>query len=157
PWKNWLFSRVHTDEGLYGIGEGTVNGFAKSVEAAIHELEPLFLGMDPRDLDGIYRRMFFEIYADGGQIHGAAVSAVTTACMDIIGKAEGKPVYELLGGRKQTRLRAYANGWYRGERTPESFAEQAKSVVRKGYTALKFDPFGSAWKTMEPADEDLSI
>ena len=41
PWKNWLFTRVQTDEGVYGIGEGTVNFMARTVESAIHELRPM--------------------------------------------------------------------------------------------------------------------
>jgi len=47
PWKNWLFAKVSTDEGIYGVGEGTLNYFGKTVEAAIHELKPLVIGMDP--------------------------------------------------------------------------------------------------------------
>ena len=54
-------------------------------------------------------------------------------------------------------MRAYANGWYRGPRTPESFAEKAKKVAAQGYTALKFDPFGSAWRTLSRYDFDLSV
>ena len=51
PWKNWLFLKVHTDEGLHGIGEGTLNVFAKTVEAAIHELSHVVIGMDPFDVE----------------------------------------------------------------------------------------------------------
>ena len=65
-------------------------------------------------------------------------------CWDIIGKAAGQPLFNLIGGRCHDALRCYANGWYRGPRTPESFDEKAKAVARRGYTALKFDPFGAA-------------
>ena len=64
------------------------------------------------------------------------------ACWDIIGKVTGRPVYDLLGGRYHEDLPAYANGWYVGPRTPESFAERAAEVIARGYKALKFDPFG---------------
>jgi galactonate dehydratase len=87
----------------------------------------------------------------------AAVSAIEVACWDIAGKAAGKPVYELLGGKIRDRIRVYANGWYRTERRPEAFAGKARDVAARGYTALKFDPFGSAWRVMEPREEDLSI
>jgi galactonate dehydratase len=157
PWKNWLFARVSTDEGVYGIGEGTLNGFAKTVEAAIHELRGRYIGMDPFQIETIVQRMTRDVYSDGGQIHSAAVCAVETACWDIMGKSLNQPVYNLLGGRYHGSLRAYANGWYRGERTPESFAAQAHEVIRRGYTALKFDPFGAAWRVMSPRDRDLSI
>jgi galactonate dehydratase len=157
PWKNWLFTRVHTDEGLYGIGEGTVNAFAKTVEAAIHELWPFYGGMDPFQIEAITQRMWRDVYTDGGQIHGCAIAAIEIACWDIIGKALGKPVYQLIGGRCHEKLRAYANGWYRGERTPQAFGDAARKVTARGYTALKFDPFGAAWRKMDPRDEDLAI
>ena len=53
PWKNWLFVRLETDEGLYRIGEGTLNGFAKTVETAIHQLDHLYVGMSPFDVETI--------------------------------------------------------------------------------------------------------
>ena len=68
-----------------------------------------------------------------------AVAAIGNR-LNIIGKACNQPVYNLWGGRSHQKLRAYANGWYRGPREPESFAEKAKLVARRGYTALKFDP-----------------
>ena len=57
PWKNWLFTRVHTDEGIYGTGEGTLNYFAKTVEAAIHELAPLITGLDPFQVEIISQKL----------------------------------------------------------------------------------------------------
>jgi galactonate dehydratase len=157
PWKNWLFAKVETDEGIYGIGEGTLNYFAKTIEAAIHELSPLIVGMDPFQTEMISQRMIRDVYSEGAQVHMCAVSAIEIACWDIIGKACNQPLYNLWGGRCHQKLRAYANGWYRGPRTPESFAEKAKEVARRGYTALKFDPFGSAWRMMARNDFDLSI
>jgi galactonate dehydratase len=157
PWKNWVFAKVSTDEGIYGIGEGTLNAFGRTIETAIHELEPLVLGMDPFQVEIISQRLIRDVYSDGGQIHMCAVAAVEIACWDIIGKACNQPVYNLWGGRCHQNLRAYANGWYRGPRTPESFAEKARSVARRGYTALKFDPFGSAWRTLSRYDFDLSV
>jgi galactonate dehydratase len=156
-WKNWVFTRVETDEGLHGIGECTLNGFAKTVEAAVHELKGFVIGRDPFDVEQHSLRLFREVYSDGGQIHGAALAGIEFACWDIMGKATGLPVFKLIGGRCHGRLRAYANGWYRGPRTPESFAEKARLVVAKGYTALKFDPFGAAWRVTDRADFALAI
>lgn len=157
PWKNWLFALVETDEGITGVGEGTLNAFASTVETAIHELRPAYIGQDPFQPALITQRMRRDVYSEGGQIHACAVAAIEIACWDIMGKATGRPVADLLGGRCHGKLRAYANGWYRGPRTTESFAELAKGVVARGYTALKFDPFGAAWRVMDPADEALSI
>ncbi|MGI8477901.1 MAG: mandelate racemase/muconate lactonizing enzyme family protein [Thermomicrobiales bacterium] len=158
PWKNWLFVRVDTDQpGLYGVGEGSLNAFAKTVEAAIHELAPRFEGMDPFQVETIYQRMTRDVYSEGGQIQMNAAAAIEIACWDIIGKETGRPVYDLLGGRYHETLPVYANGWYQGDRKPEMFAEKALEVVAKGYQALKFDPFGAAWRTMPPDDFKLSI
>ena len=77
PWKNWLLVRLDTDEpGLYGVGEGTLNAFARTVEAAVHELAPRYEGMDPFQVETIYQRMTRDLYSDGGQIHGNAVAAI---------------------------------------------------------------------------------
>lgn len=157
PWKNWLFAKVSTDEGLYGVGEGTLNFFAGTVETAIHELKPLVLGMDPFQVEILSQRLIRDVYTEGAQIHMCAVSAIEIACWDIVGKACGQPVYNLWGGRCHEKLRAYANGWYRGPRTPESFAEKAKIVANRGYTALKFDPFGNNWRTLPRYEFDLSL
>src|SRR5436853_2338258 len=157
PWRNWLFTRVETDEGVYGIGEATLNGFTKTVEAAINELKRYVVGQDPFDVENHSLRLFRDVYSDGGQIQGAALSGIEFGCWDIMGKVTGQPVYKLLGGRCHEKLRAYANGWYRGPRTPESFAEKAKKVAGRGYTALKFDPFGSSWRTLSRHDFDLSV
>ena len=157
PWKNWLFTKVHTDEGIYGIGEGTLNYFGRTVEAAIHELAPLIQGLDPFQVEIISQRLIRDVYSEGAQIHMCAVAAIEIACWDIIGKACNQPIYNLWGGRCHQKLRAYANGWYRGPRTPQSFAEKAKQVAKRGYTALKFDPFGSAWRGLSRYDFDLSI
>jgi galactonate dehydratase len=158
PWKNWLFVRVDTDQpGLYGVGEGTLNGFARSVEAVVHELAYFYEGMDPFQIETIYQRMARDVYSEGSQIHMNAVAAIEIACWDIIGKELGRPIYDLLGGRYHESLPAYANGWYQGERTPAAFADGAREVVARGYTGLKFDPFGAAWRTMTPADRRLSV
>ena len=156
-WKDWLLVRVDTDEGIHGVGEGTVNVFARTVEAAILELEARIAGHDPFDIEALLLATGRDVYTDGGQVHGAAVAAVETACWDIMGKALNQPVHKLLGGRLRGRIRAYANGWYTVDRTPEAFAAAAREVVDLGFTAMKFDPFGAAWMAQSGYEEDLSI
>jgi galactonate dehydratase len=157
PWKNWLFVRVDTDEGIHGVGEGTLNAFSATVETAIHELEEAWLGLDPTNVELLLQRMVRDVYTEGAQIHMTAVAAIEVACWDIIGKAAGKPVHELLGGRLRDRVRAYANGWYRTERRPDAVAERARAVVARGYTALKLDPFGAGYRVQDLVEEDLSV
>lgn len=157
PWKNWVFTRVDTDAGIHGIGEATLNGFAKTVEAAIQELKRFVIGEDPFDVENHTLKLFREVYSDGGQIQGAALSGIEFACWDIMGKVTHQPVYKLIGGRCHNRLRVYANGWYRGAREPGMFYDKAKEVVSRGYTALKFDPFGAAWRVVDRVDFALAI
>lgn len=77
-----------------------------------------------------------------------AISAVEVALWDLVGKACRQPVYRLLGGRCHDRLPSYANGWYGGVTTADEFAEKARDVVARGYGAMKFDPFGTAWRVL---------
>lgn len=157
PWKNWVFALVHTDAGVTGLGEGSANGFALTIEAAIRELAPLVVGSDPRRIDWISRRLLRDLYTDGGQIHRAAAAAIEVACWDILGKSLGVPVWQLLGGQTRDRVRAYANGWYRTGRDPESVAKAAADAVALNFTALKIDPFGTAWRVMDGSDLDLVV
>lgn len=157
PWKNWVFTRVETDEGVHGIGEATLNGFARTVEAAIHEMKRFVVGQDPFDVENHSLRLSRDLFSDGGQVQGAALAGIEYGCWDIMGKVTGQPVYRLLGGRCHRRLRVYANGWYRGPRDPQSFHDKAKEVIARGYTALKFDPFGAAWRVVESKDFDLAL
>ena len=90
-WKNWLFVRVDTDEGIHGLGEGSLNGFCRTVEAAVHELEALVVGRDPFAIESLGQRLGRDLYSEGGQIHGAAMAAIEVACWDIKGKALGRP------------------------------------------------------------------
>jgi galactonate dehydratase len=157
PWKNWLFVEVHTDEGISGVGEATINAFARTVEAGIRELEDLVIGKDPFSPRRITESLRRDLYTDGGQVHGCVVAAIEVACFDIMGKALNTPIYTLLGGKYRDRIRTYANGWYRGERTPDNIAKCAQAAVALGYTALKFDPFGDAYRVISRYEEDLSI
>src|SRR5215475_16201119 len=85
------------------------------------------------------------------------MNAIEIACWDILGKSLGVPIWQLLGGKQRPRLRAYANGWYQGPRDPAFFAEAAARVVAMGYTALKFDPFGRAYRFFDAAEERRSL
>lgn len=157
PWKNWLFVRIITDEGLTGIGEGSLGHLSKTVETAVHEMKPFILGLDIFQTELVVNRLNRHVYADGGQIKACAISALEIACWDAIGKAVGQPIYNLVGGLCRTAVRAYANGWYRCSRTPEAFGQAARRAVEMGYSALKFDPFGPALSVLSPAEEALSL
>ena len=155
-WKNWLLLKLHTDSGLHGIGEGTLNGFIRTTETAVHELKHLALGQDPRQVNLLSRRLMDSVSLDGGHIHRTAVAAIEVACWDILGKSLGVPIHQLLGGRVRDSVLAYANGWYRSERTPQAFVAAAEKVCAMGFQALKLDPFGTAQGFIEEDELQLS-
>ena len=155
-WKNWLLLRVHTDNGLHGIGEGTLNGFIRTTETAVQELGHLAIGQDPRQVNRLSKRLMDSVSLDGGHIHRTAVAAIEVACWDILGKSLGVPIHQLLGGRVRDSVPAYANGWYRTERTPEAFVQAAEAVVGMGFHALKLDPFGTAQGFIDEHELQLS-
>jgi len=152
PWKNWVIVRVETDEGVSGLGEAT-GLTAQPRVAEVQELSRFVRGMDPRDPVRVYDAMLKGLFLDSSP----AACAIEIACWDILAKNLGAPLYRLLGGRVHGRLRAYANGWYQCPREPEAFGECALRVKEMGYTALKFDPFGSAYQDLSPAEEGLSL
>lgn len=154
--RNYLFVRVSTDAGIHGVGEASLEWQEKTVETVLHEwVIDRVLGRDPFDIEAVVGGLLRDQY-QGGSTVLTAISGVEIALWDIIGKACGQPVYRLLGGRCQPRLPAYANGWYGGARSPAEYAELAADAVRRGYQALKFDPFGTAWKELEPDGADFA-
>jgi len=146
--RNYLFLRLRTDTGLTGVGEATLEWQEKTVQTLCHEwVERRVLGRDPFDIEAIIGDMIRDQYQGGATVM-TAISGVEIALWDIIGKACNQPVYRLLGGRCRGTIPAYANGWYGGARTPQEYAERARDVVARGYQALKFDPFETAWKEL---------
>lgn len=155
--RNYLFVRLHTDSGLYGVGEATLEWQEKTVQTLIHEwVEDRIVGCDPFDIEAVIGNMIRDQYQGGATVM-TAISAVEIAMWDIIGKACGQPVYKLLGGRYHRRIPAYANGWYGGAQNPKEYAEMAREAVARGYRYLKFDPFGVAWRDMEPAESERVV
>ncbi len=145
-WRNLTFVKVETDEGLTGISEVRMNNRTDALVAYIDGAKRRHvIGSDPFNTEDLYQRMFRDDYGRAGEIVATGISVIEIACWDIIGKALNQPVYRLLGGACRDKIKAYANGWYRVERTPEEFHDAAKKVIEKGYKALKFDPFGAGY------------
>ena len=153
PWKNWLFVKLLTDEVLTGIGEATSGFSTKPNEAEVRELSRFVLGEDPLQPETLWQKMYKGLF-----LHvGVVMNAIEIACWDILGKSLNRPLWQLLGGKQRPRLRVYANGWYQGPRDPAFFAEAAAKVKAMGYTALKFDPFGTVYRFPDAAEEKRSL
>jgi galactonate dehydratase len=157
-WRNLIFVRVQTDEGLSGVGEATVQNREEAVLAYVQAAARRYvIGSDPFDIEDLWLRMYRDDYWRGGVVQTTSISAIEVACWDIVGKAAGLPVYKLLGGRAHDRIKCYANAWYTVERQPEEFAERAKAVVAMGYKALKVDPFGAGFYELDRTERLRSI
>ena len=140
PWRNLTFVQVHTDEGLVGVGEARMLNHTDALIGYLAEAEVNHIkGSDPFDTEDLVHRMKYGDYGRAGEIVMSGIACVEMACWDIVGKALGQPVWRLLGGKVRDRIKAYANGWYTVERTPEAFHEAAKQVVERGYQVLNLD------------------
>lgn len=149
---NWMFVKVYTDDGIDGVGEATLEYKEKALTGAVEHIRDYLVGEDPRDIERHVHAIYRDAYWRGGAVLMSALSAVEMALWDILGKSLGVPVYRLLGGKIRDRVRLYVNGWFVGAKTPEEFGEKAKSAVRRGVSALKWDPFGKAYLELSNAD-----
>ncbi|WP_028032012.1 mandelate racemase/muconate lactonizing enzyme family protein [Chelativorans sp. J32] len=149
---NYVFVKLGTDDGIYGVGEGTLEMKELTVATAIERLGDYLIGKNPFQVDHHVEMMNRDSYWRSGPVLRSAVAAVEAAMLDIKGKALGVPVYELLGGAHRDRIRCYANGWFTGAKTADEFAQKAKVAVEAGFLGLKWDPFGSHYLTMSRAE-----
>ena len=124
----WSMVKVHTDEGIVGIGEPVLEGRIRTIKTAVMELGDYIIGKDPRDVERLWQLMYKGSFYRGGPVMSSAVSGVEQALWDIAGKWYGVPAYKLMGGavRDKVRLYAHAHG-----------AEMAKEKVALGFKALK--------------------
>jgi galactonate dehydratase len=145
---NWVFARVETDQGIHGIGEGTLEHNELPVAKAIEEIGNDLIGRDPHEIEKFWHHGFRDSYWQGGAVITSAMSALEMALWDIKGKDLGVPVYQLLGGKVFDSVPCYANGWFANARTPEEFGRKAEEVLKYGFEGLKWDPFGESWQTI---------
>ncbi len=158
PWRNLTFVVLETDEGLSGVGEVRMVNHTDALLGYLEEAgRNHVLGSDPFKIEDLVQRMFRRDYARASEIMASAIAVVEMACWDILGKALGVPVYQLLGGAVRDRIPAYANGWYTVERAPADFHTAAQRVVARGYRALKVDPFGAGFYELSRAEKLRSI
>ena len=129
--------RVVTDEGITGIGSCSGNG--ELIEVIVGKvLKPLLIGMDPSEIDQIWDK----VYVRGGHkefgtrgIGVVALSGVDIALWDILGKARGVPLYELLGGKCRDKVPVYATALYPEE--PSKVAQRARKFADQGFHGVK--------------------
>jgi L-alanine-DL-glutamate epimerase-like enolase superfamily enzyme len=148
-WRPWTFARVETDDGLVGWGECSDNRSPYGIAGAVHDMEDLLLGQDPRPVERLYWDMLRRTRQNLGGVTHKAIAGVELALWDIKAKALGVPVYELFGGPLRDRMRLYWShcgttrarlGDVLGTPPLRSYADitaLGKEVVARGFTALK--------------------
>ena len=138
---SWLWVRIHTDEGLIGLGE--TYPAAASAEAVIRDsFAPILLGRDPREIERLWADLFLAVSFHGWA--GAeirALSAIDVALWDLLGKFTGQPVYQLLGGRTRERIRTYNTCYDHVYDFNQDADKLAEDLLRTGVTAMKIWPF----------------
>jgi 2-dehydro-3-deoxyphosphogalactonate aldolase len=165
--RYFVFLTLTTEDGVKGVGE--VYAATVHPSALVPLIQDVFEhhveGTDPFAIEALVRRVSARGYSARPDLTLMGVlSGIEMACWDIVGKATGRPVFELLGGRVHDRLRAYTYLYTEPEdRTdvytdPDLAAERAAAYLAQGFTALKFDPVGpySAFDPRQPSLEALS-
>jgi galactonate dehydratase len=147
--KACLFIRVDTDEGLHGWGEAyTLFARERALERMVLDLADYLIGRDPFAIRAYTYGMWRDVSIKrGGFDFYCALSGLEIALWDIVGKALNTPVYNLLGGAVRDRIWVYGqpSGDAPGLSGLEALAQRARNTVKRGYAALKFDPFPGPW------------
>jgi len=163
PGRNFVTLKIETDEGIYGLGDATLNGRELAVASYLTDhVIPCLIGRDAHRIEDIWQYLYKGAYWRRGPVTMSAIAAVDTALWDIKGKIAGLPVYQLLGGASREGVMVYghANG-----KTIEETIENAQHYAEQGYKAIRLQSgvpgLASTYGVSkdryfyEPADADL--
>ena len=142
-WRDLIFLEVHTDAGLTGLGEATLESRSDIAEATLRWLEPEYVGRDPSGPEEHWNRVYYDATRwRNGPALMTGLSAVDIALWDIEAKRLGVPLHRLLGGALQPSLRVYHTHWDalidKNQRSAASFSELAAKTREEGWTAIKY-------------------
>ena len=163
PGRNFVTLKIVTDQGIYGIGDATLNGREKAVVAYLEDyLVPALIGRDPQQIEDIWQFFYRGAYWRRGPVGMTALAAIDVALWDIKAKTANMPLYQLLGGRSRDCIMSYthANG-----KDLESTLEAVAQAKAKGYKAIRVQSgipgiaktygVATSQKNYEPANSDL--
>ncbi len=137
--QTWVFVHVETDAGITGIGEASLEGKEKAVEAAVEDMARFLVGRDPTRIEQNWQIMYRHGFWRGGVVLLTAMSGIEQALWDIAGKELGVPVYRLLGGACRDKIQLYTHS---GGRTIDEAVKHAQSLVSQGWRAFKTGSLG---------------
>ncbi len=135
PGRNFVTVKLETDEGVWGIGDATLNGRELAVATMLDEhVLPCLIGRDPGNIEDIWQYLYRGVYWRRGAVNMTAIAAVDTALWDIKAKCAGMPLYQLLGGKSRERVLVY------GHANGRDISETVEEVARyqdMGYQAIR--------------------
>ena len=135
PGRNYVLVKIMTDQdGLYGVGDGTVNGNELAVAQYIEHASQLIIGRDPLAIEDTWQLLHNWSYWRGGAVFMSAIGAIDLALWDIKGKVAGLPVYQLLGGRARDGVACYGHA---GGSDPVEVEDSVRSYLEKGYKHVR--------------------
>ena len=135
PGRNFVTLKVTTDDGIYGLGDATLNGRELAVASYLTDhVIPLLIGRDARRIEDTWQLLYKGAYWRRGPVTMTAIAAVDTAVWDIKGKALNAPVYQLLGGASRDAVMVYGHA---GGETVGAAVESAARYLAKGYKAVR--------------------
>ncbi len=134
PTRNYLFVKIVTDEGVYGVGEGTLNGSELAVAAAMEHAAGLLIGRDPMRTEDLWQLVYNWSYWRAGPIYMSALGALDIALWDIKGKVAGLPVYELLGGKSRDGVLTYGHS---SGGDAATVADGVRAFLDRGYKVIR--------------------
>lgn len=163
PGRNFVTLKIETDQGVYGIGDATLNGRELAVASYLTDhVIPCLIGRDAHQIEDIWQYLYRGAYWRGGPVGMCAIAAVDVALWDIKGKLAGLPVYQLLGGRCRSGVMVY--GHANGDSIDETVSAAAEYKAL-GYRAIRLQcgvpglssTYGVSKDKLfyEPADADL--
>src|SRR6266481_6093211 len=135
PGRNFVTLKLVTEDGVYGLGDATLNGRELAVASYLTDhLMPLLVGRDARRIEDTWQYLYKGAYWRGGPVAMTAIAAVDTALWDIQGKVLNVPVYQLLGGRSRENVLVYghANGG-----NVDAAVEAVARYIELGYKAIR--------------------
>jgi galactonate dehydratase len=145
--NNYVFVKIYTNQGITGLGEGSVTSKEATVATAIQEHHRYLVGRDPTDIEMHWQAMYRWPRWRGGPILNSAISAVEIALWDILGQALGQPIWRLLGGKARDRVQMYVHA---GGRTPEEYAKNWLRAKEEGWTGCKAGFITTQGDVIEP-------
>ncbi|HEX2999214.1 MAG TPA: bifunctional D-altronate/D-mannonate dehydratase, partial [Armatimonadota bacterium] len=134
PGRNYTIVKIVTDEGVYGVGDGTLNGSELAVAAVLEHASELLIGRDPQRIEDAWQLLYHSTYWRGGPVYMAALGAIDIALWDIKAKLAGMPLYQLLGGKAREGVSCYGHA---GGTDPVAVEDSVRGFMARGYRYVR--------------------